>query len=373
MYSLNEDVNKIKYLFNYQRGRVISEQINDTVPSVIKKPLGCRKYSVGTDSFNLCKELNEKKYRAIIYPVVDKILNTQKKKWIDVMSENERQLIFDVLYRLKTEHPNKRWYWPPINGTNRTMSGTIDEFIENRLPYLSFVYDIDSGNKWSQVNKLDTNYSDSAVFITDIVDDSRTLSSSIIYNDLIRGNTSSLEHAVNTISNYPEFIYNKYLKDPVKYTENSIYNTHQGDEIENSVIILMMDNGFELVHKGTGGDPIDVLLGIDVIMEKDGQLYTVQCKKVWKIEFESKTILNPDTGAYKVSGNPYVSKQKNLDLVAYGDGKDSIIVAKKQREVIQRGTKFEYGDKLILPTPLGSSSVFYIDSDSVVIKSNNLL
>ena len=366
MNNIINELDKIKYLFEYRRNNVLYEQ--NILNESNDRPVGCRKYRPTSGEFKLCKELSNKEYRGLIFPVISKILEVQKRKWIEVMSETDIDQTFNILRRLRDDHPNKKWYWASSDWSSRTESGTIDDFIEKRLPELSFVYDLDNGNKWSQINKLDTNYSDNAVFITDVINDSKSLNAETIYNDLLNKDTTSLKHAVNLISSYPELIYNRYLKDPVKYTESSVYNSKQGDEIENSVIILMLDNGYELVHKGSGGDPIDVLLGIDVIMEKDGELVTVQCKKVWSITYENETLLNPKTGAYKISGTPYVSKQKNLDLVAYGDKTGSIIVAKKQREVIKSNGGFEYGEKYVLPTPLGSSSVFYVDYDSVVLK-----
>ena len=93
----------------------------------------------------------------------------------------------------------------------------------------------------------------------------------------------------------------------------------------------------------------------------DGEIVTIQCKKVWDIERLSRTLMNPEMGAYKVNGKPYVSKQRNLDYVGYGTKDGKVIVAKRQNEVIRQGNEYIYTNKKVLPTPPGKSSQFYID------------
>jgi hypothetical protein len=114
------------------------------------------------------------------------------------------------------------------------------------------------------------------------------------------------------------------------------------------------------------------LLGIDLIMgSPGGKIVTIQCKKVWDIIKEPKTLMNPDEGAYRVDGKPYVSKQRNLDYVGYGTigygiKKSKVIVAKRQNDLIKQGDEYIYIDKKVLPTPQGNSSRFFIDIGSVI-------
>jgi hypothetical protein len=223
---------------------------------------------------------------------------------------------------------------------------------------------------------LDTNYSDSAVLITDIIRDSRTLDMEKIYQDLINGDKSSLSDAVKVASNYPDFIYNKYLVTPDKYIEYSIKNSKEGADVENIIVKLMEDNNYKLIYPlsnnvGEGGDPIDMLLGVDLIMlSPEGELVTIQCKKVWNIVDEESTMLNPEKGAFKINGKPYISKQRNVDYVGYGtlDGKG--IVAERQRDIVRQGNTYAYDpNKKVLPTPLGESTVFYIDKSAVIAEN----
>ena len=132
------------------------------------------------------------------------------------------------------------------------------------------------------------------------------------------------------------------------------------------------NRGWNIIHRGEGGDPIDVLLGIDIIVEKGGEIKTVQCKKVWNIQLEPTTLMKPEEGAYRITGQPYVSKQRNLDFVGYGTEAGEVIVAKRQNEVIRKDNQYQYTDKLVLPSPQGKSKYFYIDKESVIAKSKNL-
>jgi hypothetical protein len=343
-----------------------------TINEDVQKPLGCRKYPTGSSEYKLCVHLNSSTYRELITPILMGVLDSKKRKWGEVIPEDQQSVIFDVLGKLKQLDPDRKWQWPSPNPRGRFMTGTIDEFIKTRLPELAFIYDMEHGTKWSPINKLDTNYSDAALLITDIIYKSQSFNADEVLSDLKDNNTSKLNSVLNTIQKYGDLIYDKFLKDPIMYTQNSVFNSMQGEQIEDFVVNEMKNKGWNLIHKGEGGDPIDVLLGIDIIMEKGGEIVTIQCKKVWNIQYEPTTLMNPNEGAYRLTGQPYVSKQRNLDFVGYGTDSGEVIVAKRQREVIRQGNQYAYTDKMKLPTPQGKSKYFYIDKNSVITTSPNL-
>jgi hypothetical protein len=343
-----------------------------TINEDVQKPLGCRKYPTGSSEYKLCVHLNSSTYRELITPILMGVLDSKKRKWGEVIPEDQQSVIFDVLGKLKQLDPDRKWQWPSPNPRGRFMTGTIDEFIKTRLPELAFIYDIEHGTKWSPINKLDTNYSDAALLITDIVYKSQSFNADEVLSELKDNNTSKLNSVLNTIQKYGDLIYDKFLKNPTMYTQNSVFNSMQGEQIEDFVVNEMKNKGWNLIHKGEGGDPIDVLLGIDIIMEKGGEIVTIQCKKVWNIQYEPTTLMNPNEGAYRLTGQPYVSKQRNLDFVGYGTDSGEVIVAKRQREVIRQGNQYAYTDKMKLPTPQGKSKYFYIDKNSVITTSPNL-
>lgn len=335
---------------------ILSEEIGgvDTLPR------GCTKYPNGSVSKKLCNTLNKSLYRKITYPLIRKVFDMKKQKWNEVMSPEEQERTLSTLSRLKDLDPTRKWQWP--SETGEITYGTIDEFINNRIPELGFLYrEVDGNLEWDPVNKLDTNYSDLAVLITDIVEQSKTFTVGDLLDDLSEGNTNILQDVVDTVSNYPEILYDRFISDSDLYTTQSLYYSLQGEEVEDFVLESMLDCGWELIHQGGSGDIIDVFLGIDLIMEKDGELKTIQCKKVWKIENLPSTRMNPDSGAYRITGNVYVSKQRNIDLVGYGTLEGQTIIGGRQKEVVIRDKQYVYTDKMVLPKPEGSR-YFYIDN-----------
>jgi hypothetical protein len=376
----------MKILISERQEQLISQHNNDLplreeflsegktiINEEVATKIGCDAYDVKSLEKKFCSKLNNSEYRPILYPFISKLLENKKKKWIKTIGESDLVETFLILDKLNNIDPDKKWQYPCNLNANNICYGTITDFINGHLREVSFVYDED---KWLQINKLDTNYSDSAVLITDIIRDSRTLNMEKIYQDLINGDKSSLTDAVKVASNFPDFVYNKYLVTSDRYIEYSIKNSKEGADVENIIVKLMKDNNYKLIYPltnnvGEGGDPIDMLLGVDLIMlSPEGELVTIQCKKVWSIIDEQSTILNPEMGAFKINGKPYVSKQRNLDYVGYGTLNGDAIVAERQSEVVRKGNDYEYNpNKKVLPTPLGNSPVFYIDKSAVVAEN----
>ena len=376
----------MKILISERQEQLISQHNNDLplreeflsegktiINEEVATKIGCDAYDVKSLEKKFCSKLNNSEYRPILYPFISKLLENKKKKWIKTIGESDLVETFLILDKLNNIDPDKKWQYPCNLNANNICYGTITDFINGHLREVSFVYDED---KWLQINKLDNNYSDSAVLITDIIRDSRTLNMEKIYQDLINGDKSSLTDAVKVASNFPDFVYNKYLVTSDRYIEYSIKNSKEGADVENIIVKLMKDNNYKLIYPltnnvGEGGDPIDMLLGVDLIMlSPEGELVTIQCKKVWSIIDEQSTILNPEMGAFKINGKPYVSKQRNLDYVGYGTLNGDAIVAERQSEVVRKGNDYEYNpNKKVLPTPLGNSPVFYIDKSAVVAEN----
>lgn len=349
----------------------------------VDKPKGCNEFK-DVSSKKLCKKLNSSSYRHITTPVIMSVLNSHKKKWEEGVAEESKNKTIEVLNKLKSTDPNKVWRWTNPNPKIRIpQQGNIEDLIQKRLPQLSFIY---TDDKWDQINKLDTNYSDTAILITDII--LRNYGEEYaeeVYNSLVDNDTSKLKEIVQKIQNGDIKIFDEIKYNKERYTQNSTYNSYQGELIEGIVLDFLLTKGFTLIHRGSGGDPIDVLLGIDLIMEKDGKIYTFQCKKVFNISFEKSTIMNPEKGAYKILSNKnlYISKQPNLDYVAYGTENGSVLIAKKQYDILknEKGNGFIYLDKETFAQPKnikGYSSyesghrVFYVDVDSVILKTNDI-
>ena len=325
--------------------------------------------------FELCYELNrnQRKYKqSIMFPLVSAIVNHKKDKWVDAVGEDEIRRVHDVLDKLNAIDPNKLYRWPEhlddlTAGKRATYkNGTPLEF-KDRLKDQAFLYDVDDSDvkQWLSVNKLDGNYADASKFITDIILHyyGRDTVEQII-GELKTNDRSTLLRVVQELQTYEEgTIFDAFLKDDTEYDKWATYYSEQGEEVENYVAESLRQEGYEIIHQGGGGDPIDVLLGIDLIVSKGGNIYTCQVKKVSKIEYQPETTLRTKEqgGAYMVApgGKLSIRQQQNLDWVGYGTLAGQAIVSSRQQEVT--GTYrsgYEYGEKQVLPIGYG---YFFID------------
>ena len=84
----------------------------------------------------------------------------------------------------------------------------------------------------------------------------------------IKGKTlTKLLEKYFTLDEYEDFTYN---------TKN---NTKIGDYVENLTKELLQEDGYVLLYEGCNGNFIDMIYGVDLIMEKEGEIYLVQVKR----------------------------------------------------------------------------------------------
>ena len=326
--------------------------------------------------FELCYELNRNQQRykqSIMFPLVSAIVNHKKDKWVDAVGENEIKRVHDVLDKLHAIDPNKLYRWPEhlddlTAGKRATYkNGTPLEF-KDRLKDQAFLYDVDDSDvkQWLSVNKLDGNYADASKFITDIILHyyGRDTVAQII-GELKSNDRSTLLRVVQELQTYEEgAIFDAFLKDDTEYDKWATYYSEQGEEVENYVADALRQDGYEIIHQGGGGDPIDVLLGIDLIVTKGGNIYTCQVKKVAAIAHQAETTLKTceEGGAYRIAPGSLslsIRQKQNLDWVGYGTLDGKAIVSARQREVEGTyQTGFSWGDGVDLPVGRG---YFFID------------
>lgn len=326
--------------------------------------------------FELCYELNRNQQRykqSIMFPLVSAIVNHKKDKWVDAVGEKEIRRVHDVLDKLHAIDPNKLYRWPEhlddlTAGKRATYkNGTPLEF-KDRLKDQAFLYDVDDSDvkQWLSVNKLDGNYADASKFITDIILHyyGRDTVAQII-GELKSNDRSTLLRVVQELQTYEEgAIFDAFLKDDTEYDKWATYYSEQGEEVENYVADALRQDGYEIIHQGGGGDPIDVLLGIDLIVTKGGNIYTCQVKKVAAIAHQAETTLKTceEGGAYRIAPGSLslsIRQKQNLDWVGYGTLDGKAIVSARQREVEGTyQTGFSWGDGVDLPVGRG---YFFID------------
>ena len=328
-------------------------------------------------AFELCMELQTNAYKKqykqkVMFPLVSAIVQHKREKWVDAVGEEEIKRVHDVLDKLEAINPNKKYVWPAhlddlvAGKMYKRVWGTPTEF-KDRLKDQAFLYDFDDNDvkHWLSVNKLDGNYADASKFITDIIIEyyGNDILKQIV-EELKMNNQTTLLKVVEELMTYESgVIFDAFLKDDTEYDKWATYYSEQGEQVEAYVADALTQQGYEIIHQGGGGDPIDMLLGIDLIVVKGGNIYTCQVKKVSKIEYFPVTPLRTkeEGGGYRISpgGKLTVRQQKNLDWVGYGTLNGQAIVSAEQQEVEGTyRTGYKYTDKVSLPIGMG---YFFID------------
>ena len=282
---------KIK-LNESQLKRLISEE-------TVERP--CSKFDKGSDSYKFCILINSPQYVKMTRPLVDKVLDHKKKKWREVTSPDKQKSIEDILDIIEEARPKAKQ--------------TVGR-VREKLDSLGFIYDEE--DQWDYINKLNTNYSDTATFITDLVEEFSDYPLIELYKEIQRGDTTNFNDLIKQALNAPQSVYDQLVNDPTdkfKYTRMAKFYTAKGDAVEDIIQKLMEDNGWTTIHRGGNGDPIDTLLGIDLIVEKNGSYNFIQSKKV----FDIRQIRNQDNpnGGYMVRGNVFGIRKDMIDLVGY--------------------------------------------------------
>ena len=238
----------------------------------------------------------------------------------------------------------------------------------NELIGIKMVYD--SNGDWSPINKLNTNYYDLAVLVTDIFQRKHCLC--VIYNEIKNNNMSSLHNLIKVMNERPNDIYNVFLKGKYdKYVVHNRRNTILGNESEDYTIDMMTNLGYDLVYQASEGSPIDTKLGVDLIFEKDGDVFRVQVKTVGSITKVDETpcqvsVDYPENkkGGFKVyKRNPIYVKTNNVDLLVFVSGKNFLCIKKyiPFTETSQNPLKCNFSPRTEFP-----ANDEYIDRASVI-------
>ena len=171
-------------------------------------------------------------------------------------------------------------------------NGNISEiqynnFIKN-LPNKKLVYtnnnrEIDSNGVWNYVNKLNTNYSDIADILTELLIRSYPEGDFVDFVGTLLSKDSD-EESKNILLKHKHKIpqlFTTYLTSPMEllnFTNNIKVNSDYGEKLENNIIKKLKSNGAELLYQGGNGDFIDMLLSVDFIIKTKKGISTIQSK-----------------------------------------------------------------------------------------------
>jgi len=146
-----------------------------------------------------------------------------------------------------------------------------------RLNNHNIIFDADG--KWLPINKLNTNYYALSELIVNVLEKEGKLEG---FNKFIEDKTD--EEIMGFLKERNGYFFKKITEHFIDITDfdsvlGSIKRTSAiGEKTENEVREILEKSGFSTKYQGGDGDLIDMIFGIDLIMEKKGKMYLIQIK-----------------------------------------------------------------------------------------------
>ena len=134
---------------------------------------------------------------------------------------------------------------------------------------------VDENGEWVFANKLNTNYSDLAVLLADLFYYGK------LYIQLADYDTEKLKFYLMGIKNHIPRLILKYftVEDLKQYTEHIKKASAEGELAEDIIEKCFIDMGWKILYRGGNGDFIDMIFGVDIIVQnKNGDIRTIQVK-----------------------------------------------------------------------------------------------
>lgn len=250
--------------------------------------------------------LNKDAILPIVKDPLTLVLNHRAKLWVDMVDSKVVEHTLDILKLTKVVKPE----------TTNNINKIISELNTYKLVF-------DENGNWSYINKINTNYTDYSVLLADLLDECESTDLNKIYREIKtypRPQTHLLAEFVSKLPKNAEYIWDKFLCDEEKYTQNIRKNSAEGEIVEENVIKKLIDSGYEIIHRGGNGDFIDMKLGVDIITKKENTYSYIQVKKcasIDEVELKGKRYIKINGVASSKINTQYV------DEIAYGtlDGK----------------------------------------------------
>jgi hypothetical protein len=167
----------------------------------------------------------------------------------------------------------------PISYINSQLSYKLPGGIQSAKLVLD-----DNGN-WHHVNKLNTNYSDLADLLTELV--MRGIGRNYekgkaIYDSIVKNPTEGLLSIKAYLKKLIIFYFidnGKGIDDFKSFTKFSTKMSEIGEAAENRVVEFIKSKGFQIAYSGGNGDFIDMIFGSDMIVFREDYGYkSIQVK-----------------------------------------------------------------------------------------------
>tara|TARA_R110000868_G_scaffold90317_1_gene250803 strand:+ start:2170 stop:3081 length:912 start_codon:yes stop_codon:yes gene_type:complete len=146
------------------------------------------------------------------------------------------------------------------------------KYYTNKLTNISTLYD--EYGVWHYVNKLNTNYADLAELLTEL------FIRGGVADKLVNKNKLGLKKYLESIKGKLIGVLDRYfsLDEYKEFIRNSKHLSKKGEKAEDDVKKVLENFGMRTLYTGGHGDFIDMLYGIDLIMEYNGKNYLIQVK-----------------------------------------------------------------------------------------------
>jgi hypothetical protein len=170
-----------------------------------------------------------------------------------------------------------------LRSTGKISDSDYNKFIGD-LPNKNLVY-VDG--KWHPVNKLNTNYSDLAKLLTDLLykskNNGRPAATEIINVINSTDDENEIKKVFLKYKSNMGGLFSQYIQSPQEllgYTDNIKRNSEWGERIENEVANKLLSiPGYELLYQGGDGDFVDMVFSTDLIFKSPrNEVKTIQVK-----------------------------------------------------------------------------------------------
>jgi hypothetical protein len=192
------------------------------------------------------------------------IINSKLEEMMELKDVNQKyQLPLKLLYDTK----------------KYTQSGKYDYISENGGYYENEILKsvnrvFDTNGKFDYINKLNTNYSDLAELLTEL------LKRGNMVQKLNKKDALGVKNYLSSIKDKLEKVLDKYIdiSEYRSFVRNTTVLSQIGEQAENDVRDILEKYGMKTLYQGGDGDFIDMLFGTDLIISDGGKTTTIQVK-----------------------------------------------------------------------------------------------
>ena len=365
-------------------GKETSEQTLETLPKK-SQPLGFGNESTITET--LSRNTNYQNKLRKIYDKMFSFMKDSQKKYLDIIDDVERTNMENfkrsLIERFQKDGITeitvtaKDWMNKVKSGNataGRSTKMTIEEFEKEIENYFLFTT---KDNKWSPLNKIDTNYkSNSKEFWTLVKtlypeDAERMLKEGLTDSDFDKIIKDLETKILNNDPTLKKYLNNWLVDDPMDtngFLSDVLINSKTGKEIE-TIANTFADKFSKNVADVSEGSPYDILLNLDGIRRlsqdtpfgKQGELKTIQTKKVAGIK-------DLGNGRYYVTtlGKMEIPKQDQVDILFLSTTDGKTLAIGKQTPYLNPLGKKSFPSSL--RTKRGGYG-FFVDSDTPKMSS----